>query len=273
MNDFQKRVVSAVGIVGITILGLFLSPLSFKILFFIVTLGCWWEYMKLTLEPAFARRLLGVALCAVIYWTWPQFPNTYPAISLLFFTTLIILLLILEVFLNAAQPFKNVAFFVLGVFYIIIPFALLNDLTIDHNKGLNSFSPRLVAGLIFLTWIYDTFAYLIGSRFGKNLLLPRVSPKKTWEGTIGGACVCILTSLAGAPLLQTYTTLDWLIIGIIVSVAGLLGDLVESLLKRSVGVKDSGTTLPGHGGFLDRFDSIIVIIPFVYLFLVIKSLY
>lgn len=273
MNNFQKRVLSAVVIVGVTIFGLFLSPLSFKILFFIITLGCWWEYMQLTLEVALVRRVLGIASGSLIYWTWPQLPEKYPSISVLYFTIHITVLLIMEVFLKSEKPFKNAAFFVLGIFYIIIPFTLLNDLSVDHNKGPNSFSPRLVAGLIFLTWIYDTFAYLIGSRFGKNLLLPRISPKKTWEGTIGGAAVCILTSLAAAPVLQTYKTTDWLIIGIIVSVAGLLGDLVESLLKRSVGVKDSGQILPGHGGFLDRFDSFIVIIPFVYLFLVIKSLY
>jgi phosphatidate cytidylyltransferase len=273
MNNFQKRVLSAIVIVSVTLFGLFMSPMSFKILFFIITLGCWWEYMQLTLEDAASRRVLGVVLCSVIYWTWPNLPDSYPAISVLFFTTLIIILLILEVFLQSDHPFKNVAFFVLGVFYIILPFTMLNDLTVDHFQGRNTFSPRLVAGIISLTWIYDTSAYLIGTRFGQNLLIPGVSPKKTWEGTIGGAGVCILASLLVAPLAKTYTTLDWFIIGIIVSVAGLLGDLVESLFKRSVGVKDSGMILPGHGGFLDRFDSFVVIIPFVYLFLVIKSAY
>jgi phosphatidate cytidylyltransferase len=120
-----------------------------------------------------------------------------------------------------------------------------------------------------LTWSNDTWAYLIGSKIGKTPLLPRISPKKTWEGTISGFIGCVLT---GILIHYTFNTkqlslTDWLILGGIVGILGTIGDLIESMLKRSVGVKDSGSFMPGHGGFLDRFDAFLFVIPFVMIYL------
>ena len=136
------------------------------------------------------------------------------------------------------------------------------------------FSPNIVAGILFLTWANDSFAYIVGSKIGKTPFFLRISPKKTWEGTIGGAVFCMLTAGIIAQFFTQLSLLDWLVVGAIVAVFGTIGDLVESLLKRSVGVKDSGSFMPGHGGFLDRFDAFIFCIPFVYFYLsVVKHLF
>ena len=129
------------------------------------------------------------------------------------------------------------------------------------------FTPNIVAGMLFLTWANDSFAYIIGSKIGKTPFFLRISPKKTWEGTIGGAVMCLLTSAIIAQFFTQLSLTNWVIIGAIIAVFGTIGDLVESLLKRSVGVKDSGSFMPGHGGFLDRFDAFIFCIPFVYFYL------
>ena len=272
MNNFQVRVISSVVIIVITLFGLFYNELSFRVLFYLVALGCWWEYSFLTLKSIFFYRLLGLFICTILYWSWFYYENIKPAFYLLFFSITVISLLISEIFFTSEIPFRRVGFLVLGLFYIVLPFVLLNDLTLLNIGSEKVFSPRLVAGLLGLTWAYDTGAYLIGSRLGKNLLIPRISPKKTWDGTIGGAVVCMLMSLTGIPLFHIYSNLFWFVISCIVFISGSLGDLIESLLKRSSGVKDSGFLIPGHGGFLDRFDSFIVVIPFVYLFLVLRNI-
>jgi phosphatidate cytidylyltransferase len=108
-------------------------------------------------------------------------------------------------------------------------------------------------------------AYIIGSKIGKTPLFPRISPKKTWEGTIGGAICTVLISFGLSYYFNTYTRLEWLVIGVIIAIIGTIGDLIESMLKRSYEIKDSGNFLPGHGGFLDRFDSYIFALPFIWL--------
>ena len=129
------------------------------------------------------------------------------------------------------------------------------------------FSPGIVIGFFLLIWANDTGAYLSGVSFGKHKLMERISPKKTWEGFFGGLVTAMLVGWLLSGWLGVVDKFEWVIIAVIVSVSGTYGDLVESMLKRSIGVKDSGTFLPGHGGFLDRFDSAIISFPLVYLFI------
>ena len=271
MNNFKLRTISAAVIIVITLFGLFYNEWSFRVLFYFIALGCWWEYSFLTLKNAIFYHVLGMFVCTVAYWSWLFSTGVKPTYILLFSSILALSLLISEIFFTSEQPFKNVGAFILGLFYIVVPFILVNELTVSEIGKLNVFSPRLIAGVLGLTWANDTAAYLIGSRIGKNLLIPRISPSKTWEGTIGGFVVCILMSFSGIPLFHVYSNFFWFTISIMVAPAGLLGDLIESLLKRGSGVKDSGSVIPGHGGFLDRFDSFIVVIPFVYLFLILRN--
>ena len=126
--------------------------------------------------------------------------------------------------------------------------------------------PIILVGYFIFTWIYDTAAYLYGRQFGKHKLFERISPKKTWEGTIAGVIVTFLSSIGLYFLVNILPLTDWLVLATIVVVFGTHGDLVESLLKRSLNIKDSGTILPGHGGILDRFDTMLISAPFVFLY-------
>ena len=122
-------------------------------------------------------------------------------------------------------------------------------------------------GIFILIWVNDTGAYLVGVNFGKHRLFERISPKKSWEGSIGGGLATLLVAFGCAYFSQELSLILWLAVGLIVAVVGGLGDLVESLFKRSIKVKDSGSMLPGHGGILDRFDAIFIVSPVVYVFL------
>jgi phosphatidate cytidylyltransferase len=134
-----------------------------------------------------------------------------------------------------------------------------------HNC--TNFYPGIVVGFFILLWANDTGAYLTGITMGRHRLMERISPKKSWEGFIGGM---VIAAAAAWLLSDWFGVLDkkgWIIVSVIITIAGTYGDLVESMLKRSIGVKDSGNVLPGHGGFLDRFDSVIISFPMVYLYI------
>ena len=161
------------------------------------------------------------------------------------------------------------------IFYIISGFIFLTLIPVMNIDG--KFMPELIVAVFILVWSNDTFAYLIGSKFGKNKLLERVSPKKTIEGFVGGMLGALLAGIVIFKVLENYSPLDaekyplwiWIVMAIIVSVFGTIGDLIQSKFKRQAGVKDSGIIMPGHGGLYDRLDSIIYASPFVYAFLLI----
>ncbi len=273
--------------------GLFLNVWSFHILFLIIATGCVWEFLDMTLPNEAnkkLRKIIGASaafsLVALKYHHFLQFlptfavPKEYHSIylsngvetlNLLLVTSF--LLLIVELFLKAEKPFNNVAFILLSLIYIALPFSLFSPhFTFFYQNMM--FTPNIIAGMLFLTWANDSFAYIVGSRIGKTPFFLRISPKKTWEGTIGGAVFCMITAGIIAQFFTQLSLIDWLVVGAIIAVFGTIGDLVESLLKRSVGVKDSGSFMPGHGGFLDRFDAFIFCIPFVYFYLsVVKHLF
>jgi phosphatidate cytidylyltransferase len=179
------------------------------------------------------------------------------------------------------MPFNNIALTLTGIFYVGVPFAMLNGIAYPGIKAgtgewtgtiipTSDYNPHILLGMIFMIWANDTGAYLIGSKFGKHKLFERISPGKTWEGSFGGAFFAVLIAFIISIYFKDIELMDWMIISSIVIVFGTLGDLVKSLLKRSIGVKDSGTILPGHGGILDRFDSIIMASPFVLLYIVLR---
>ena len=156
---------------------------------------------------------------------------------------------------------------ILTIVYTVLPFFLLIELPFIGN----AFNSKIILGVFILVWTSDTFAYLIGRKFGKTKLFERISPKKTIEGFIGG----VVFTLIAAYILSIYfidtTLLEWLIISILISVFGVAGDLIESMFKRQAKVKDSSNLIPGHGGFLDRLDSIIFALPFIFTFIYITK--
>lgn len=173
------------------------------------------------------------------------------------------LTLALELWRKKSDPVANMAYIAFGQLYTALPFALLSIIAI-HN---GSYSPWLVLPLFIFIWVNDTFAYLTGSLFGKHRMFERISPKKSWEGFIGGNLFALATAYGISFIEPELFLWQWLIFAELTVIAGTVGDLLESLLKRTIGVKDSGHAIPGHGGWLDRFDSLLFAIPAVTIFL------
>ena len=225
-----------------------------------------WEFYRLIrLQSYVPIRLLGVIIGAVLFTVsffvarGTMNPKVYYALFPL--ASLIFLIKLYKK--NDNNPFLNIALFYLGITYVALPFALMN--VVVHYHGWYSY--EILLGLMLIIWASDTGAYFTGIRFGKRKLFERHSPKKSWEGAIGGA----ITAVAFATLISRYSTglsmWQWITVSLIVVIAGTYGDLVESMFKRSMQIKDSGSMIPGHGGFLDRFDSLILAVPFVVVFL------
>ena len=156
----------------------------------------------------------------------------------------------------------------IALLYVIIPFCIVQLFGFsDHNYPTSNFDPSPILIMFILTWVFDTFAYLTGSKFGKNKILPKISPKKTWEGFWGGALACVVSSFFLIPYHPTFPVWTFPTLAGITVVAATVGDLIQSKFKRQAKVKDSGSLIPGHGGFYDRMDSVLFTAPFIYLFL------
>jgi phosphatidate cytidylyltransferase len=270
VNNFFKRTLTAGAFVAILLGATWYNQFSFLFLFLLITVLGTWEFYTLIEKKDGNRpqKILGT-LTAALFFTCNAlvnidfhagYMNKHLLVIILPF---LFLIFIMELFSKAEKPFQNIAFTLLGIFYVAVPFSLLNYiLTIN-----GSYSHEILFGCWFILWSNDSGAYLAGSALGKNKLFPRVSPGKSWEGSIGGAIIAYSITFIISGWYTGITRIDWFIIATILIVIGTLGDLVESLYKRSLNVKDSGTLLPGHGGILDRFDSLLMAIPFVFTYL------
>jgi phosphatidate cytidylyltransferase len=161
------------------------------------------------------------------------------------------------------KPFTNIAFTFLGIFYVAVPYTLLNIAAFENGE----YNYEIIFGCLFILWASDSGAYIAGTLFGRRKLFERISPKKSWEGALGGALLAFGFAFLMNNFFHTLALWQWLSVTVIIIVGGTFGDLIESLLKRSIEIKDSGTSLPGHGGFLDRFDGLLISAPFIVAFL------
>ena len=205
----------------------------------------------------FATLIYGLSIGAALGWI--------PKWSLMAIPCLVFLLFLLELWRKTRQPINNMAINIFGIVYLVIPFTLIAILSNQSHSGL-----PLVLGMFLLIWINDSFAYLSGRLIGRHKMIERVSPKKTWEGAIGG----FLFTLLGGALIAYFDEQEfifWIISAILISPLSVVGDLLESLIKRDLNIKDSGNILPGHGGILDRFDATIFVAPFYFFWIFIYS--
>lgn len=190
-----------------------------------------------------------------------QFPHEY--LYLMF--PLVSLTLFIKLYRKTdKKPFTGVAFTYLGIFYVAVPFSLLNLAVFSVDQVYHF---EILIGCLLILWASDTGAYFAGTKFGKTKLFERVSPKKSWEGFLGGAFSAIAVAFVLARYFHVIEDWKWLVIAGIIIIAGTYGDLIESLFKRSIEIKDSGHILPGHGGFMDRFDGLLLSAPFITAFL------
>jgi phosphatidate cytidylyltransferase len=265
VNNFFKRTLTAAGFVAVLLGCTYHSHLSFSLLFFVITVLGLWEFYKLSEKAGnnpqkragtFAGALLFASNAVIV---GGDFDKRLLALNIPF----LFIIFMIELFLKKENPFGNIAITFLGVVYVALPFSLLHHI-LNFNGNYNY---EILFGCWLILWSNDSGAYLSGSAFGNRKLLPRVSPGKSWEGSIGGAFIAFLVTYIISGWYTSLNRTDWFIIASILIIIGTLGDLVESLYKRSIGVKDSGTLLPGHGGILDRFDSLLMAIPFVFTYL------
>ena len=282
---FKTRTLTAIVFVLVMLTGLLWNHWSFFILFSIIHFGCWIEYQKLValIDPGYKNisvvHKYGVMIAG---WTLMWFFSFYTisgwgldSIGWWWPLLFIVLLPVIDSLLKKQGALKNIAHSSLGLIYISLSLGLLENL---YGYPLSFYKSQTVVIsdgppvkwwplpliIIAAIWINDTMAYIVGSFIGKTPL-SKISPKKTWEGTIGGI-ILAMTALGIIAGINAYNTSSVIITAGIASIAGTFGDLFESKLKRLAGVKDSGSFMPGHGGFLDRFDSLLVATPFVWLY-------
>lgn len=280
MKTFYTRTLSAIVFGTIMIAGFWYSVYTFILLAFIINFVCLFEYFSLLQKiPTLNYRLFDVVAGIIIgvLFNMLMIGLLLLQSSLYAFGGIFIVLPILPLLYFIFQLFKKeyynlqpIAFSTLGLLYITIPINLLIFMGAysDIFGGNISLNRDIIFGILVLIWINDTMAYITGSLLGKKKLIESISPNKTINGTLGGIVFCVISSIIISKYFShRYSLTDWMAIGFIVAVFGTLGDLIESLLKRTAGVKDSGRIMPGHGGLLDRFDSFIFVIPFVFIYL------
>ena len=273
MKNLITRSITGVIFVAIVVT-CFLRPEAMILVFALVTGLTVWEYAGLidAHTDGSVNRFITTAAGVYLFFAIAGYCSgiTPPAVFIPYLLT-VVYLFISELYLAAPNPINNWAYTMLSQMYIALPFSMLNVLAFRTDTDGNTlFTPLLPLSVFVFLWINDTGAYLSGSLFGKHKLFPRVSPGKSWEGSIGGGLLVVaVAALMG--WLETSGTVvmdnvyfsipEWMGLGLIVVFFGTWGDLVESLFKRTLGIKDSGNILPGHGGMLDRFDSSLMALP------------
>ncbi|MCF8255435.1 MAG: phosphatidate cytidylyltransferase [Bacteroidia bacterium] len=270
MSNFWQRAITGslfvLSVVGCTLF----SEWSFFILLFAINFLCLLEFFELMLpDKNWIEKYLGVIAGSIINIMFAfiirgdlshgWFYHLIPVFMLLF---------IVKLYENTGREFETLAFQILGILYICLPISMLGDFGYFNSLD---YSYSLPLGFFILQWSSDTFAYLVGRQFGKHKLFERISPKKTWEGSIGALILTVGIAFLLSRFWDDINTFDWMMVAALIVVFGTFGDLTESLMKRNLNIKDSGTLLPGHGGFLDRFDGVFLSIPAVYFYLLFSN--
>ncbi|MFT4846975.1 MAG: phosphatidate cytidylyltransferase [Cryomorphaceae bacterium] len=273
MKELVLRITTGLVFLIIVIGAILLNPYTLASLFYVVGILGMLEYYSLVKIGGYhPQGTLGVITGTALYVTIELVKlkvagTAIVSLSIPFFMAIFVY----ELYRKRPDPFTNIAHTIVGIIYIMAPLALLNVFTFEEI--IVEYKPGVILGFFVLLWLNDTGAFVFGKLFGRTKLFPRISPNKTWEGTIGGG----LATMTGAVVISTYndeiSIINWLVLGLIIVVAASFGDLVESMLKRSLKVKDSSNLLPGHGGILDRFDGVLLASPiaFTYLMLFVHS--
>ncbi|MDR1584800.1 MAG: phosphatidate cytidylyltransferase [Prevotellaceae bacterium] len=268
MSNFVQRTISGAIFISIVIASILLHVYTFLAVFVVL---CAWsvrEFQQLTNKLPDVNvntwaAAFGGALSFLCSYVYASDIFTYQWIYSLYIAYVAIVF-IAELFRKAPNPVNNWAYFILGQIYVALPFSLLNFILFAAG-----YNPVILLSVFIIIWVNDTVAYLFGVTMGKRRLFERISPKKSWEGFIGGALGTLATGYVFSLLIPELSLLHWLILAEIIIVFGTFGDLTESLLKRTLNVKDSGDAIPGHGGLLDRFDSMLLAAPAVFVYLTI----
>ena len=277
-NNLIQRTITGIVFVAVLVGCILWSPISFSLLFTLIAALSVHEFGHLmnVYNGVSMNKTITALGGAYLFMALGSFCiGATDARIFLPYLFLLIYLMITELYLKRTNPLGNWAYSMLSQLYITLPFALLNILAY-HNSPENSsvtYNPILPLSIFVFIWLSDTGAYCVGSLIGKHRLFERISPKKSWEGSIGGAVFSIASSLIFAHCYPFFSIGQWAGLAAVVVVFGTWGDLTESLMKRQLGIKDSGNILPGHGGMLDRFDSALMAIPAAVIYLYVLTLF
>lgn len=278
MKNLAVRSLSGAVLIAIFVAAIMWSQWSFQALLLFIMVGCQCEFYKLCglggISPQKNTGLIcGAAFILINFFIFNQFAaDSYISAKTagtilplaLYFTAMLPTVFICELWHKSEKPIANISATLAGVIYTALPVSLLLYIPLLLTGGV--WNPAVMLAYMFIVWGNDVFAYLFGIAFGRHKMAERISPKKSWEGFIGGIAGAVFIGW-GASWIVNGNPAVWCGLAVVTATTGVAGDLVESMFKRSVGVKDSGNIMPGHGGFLDRFDALLISTPFAFVYL------
>jgi len=269
MSNFSKRIIFGLIYVALVMFSSLFGSVLFYTLFFIFLLFSLYEFLKMIELKSLYPYILAITSYTLAIISNNNIihleDNLSQKIIVGGVTFIIYFTLISALISSRKNAIQYLGRIFLSVVYIIIPFSLL--IKLPYLNFESRYDSSVILGIFILVWSNDVFAFLIGKNFGKHKLIERVSPNKTVEGFLGGFIFTFIAGFFISKYCQGIQPIQWFAIAIIVSVFGVLGDLIESMFKRQANLKDSSNFIPGHGGFLDRLDSIIFATPFIYIYL------
>ena len=279
-SNFIQRAITGVIFVGVLVGCILGGPISFSLLFALITALTIHEFGTIVSKQPDVEINKPICMLAGVFLFFGfAYLGVMPGQSeiLIPYLFLLIYLLVSELYLKKKNPLNNWAYTMMSQVYIALSFAMLNVLAYHSTGGISpyqiQYNPILPLSIFIFTWINDTGAYCTGMLFGKHRLFERISPKKSWEGSFGGGVFSIIAAILMAHFFPFMSIGVWIGLALTVVVFGTWGDLTESLLKRTLGIKDSGNILPGHGGMLDRFDSTLMAVPAAVVYLYVISFF
>lgn len=276
-NNFIQRAITGTIFIAVLIGGIVSGPIPFTILFSLISALTIYEFGTIIGKSGEVQINKSITILAGIFlFIGFGYLGVAPGKNeiLIPYLFLIIYLFVSELYLKKKNPVHNWAYAMMSQIYIALPFALLNVLAYHTSSdgSISEYNPILPLSIFIFNWVNDTGAYCTGMLFGKHRLFERISPKKSWEGSIGGGVFSIASSFVFAHYFSFLSVWEWAGLALVVVIFGTWGDLTESLMKRQLGIKDSGHILPGHGGMLDRFDSALLAIPAAVVYLYVLML-
>ena len=269
MKKLVTRSLTGIVLVLVILTAIFASPYSYALLFITILIGGIIEFSSLFKESIVKPNKLLSLIISVAFFivAFLVAQGTLESKYFLSFFPLFLIIMAAELYRKKENPVQNISVTIFSIIYLAIPLSLINFLVFPEILGGNNYTPKLLIALFSLIWIYDSGAYLVGVSIGKHRLFERISPKKSWEGAIGGTLTAILAAYFISVFVPEIDLIHWIAISMLTVISSTFGDLTESMFKRFFAIKDSGNLFPGHGGVLDRFDSLFFAVPVVVMYL------